>query len=109
LLFADVLRLGSGADDDPKSPGLLGNYDVLAGLYVVSGQAEPAAVVSRLRSALASSGDARVGVSELPNGCGCAVRLLGPSSRAVRAALRVAWDTARRAVLGAPAPNLRKG
>ena len=109
LLFADVLRLGSGTGEHPKSPGLLGDHEVVASLYVVSGQAEPAAVVARLRRALAPCADLLVGVSELPNACGCVVRLLGPSSRAVGTALRLAWDSARRAIIGAAAPNLRKG
>jgi urease accessory protein len=109
LLFADVLRLGSGVGEHPKSLGVLGNHDVLASLYVISGQAKPADLVARLRRALASCADVLVGVSELPNGCGCAARLLGPNSRVVQAARRLAWDTARRAILGAPAPNLRKG
>ena len=109
LLFADALRLGCAAGGHPKALGLLGDHDVLGALYVVSGQAEPAALVARLRRALASCGEVLVGVSELPNGCGCTVRLLGPSSRAVGGALTLAWDTARRAIIGAPAPNLRKG
>jgi hypothetical protein len=37
------------------------------------------------------------------------VRLLGPTSKAVKAALRTAWNEARLALLGSPAPNLRKG
>jgi urease accessory protein len=109
LLFADVLRLAPGSGEHPKSPGVLGNHDVIAGLYVISGQAEPADLVAHLRRALASSAEVLVGVSELPNGCGAGVRLLGPSSQAVQAAVRVGWDAARRALLGVPAPNLRKG
>jgi urease accessory protein len=109
LLFTDALRLAPGGGEHPKSPGLLGKHDVLASLYVISEQAEPAEVVTRAREALASRLDVLAGVSELPNGCGSAVRLLGPNSKTVQAALRQAWDAARRAILGAPAPNLRKG
>jgi urease accessory protein len=49
------------------------------------------------------------GVGELPNGCGVSVKLLGPTSKAVRAAVHTAWNAARLELLGVPAPNLRKG
>jgi len=49
------------------------------------------------------------GVSELPNGCGVSARILGRTSRSVRTALTSAWNAVRLAVLGAPAPDLRKG
>jgi urease accessory protein len=48
------------------------------------------------------------GASELPNGAGAWARVLGESSAAVSAALHAAWDEARRAVLGVPAPDRRK-
>jgi urease accessory protein UreH len=41
--------------------------------------------------------------------CGAAVRLLGTSGAAVQAALRSVWSAARLQLLGAPAPNRRKG
>ena len=49
------------------------------------------------------------GVSELPNHCGVVCRLLGDSSKTMQAAVTSAWSELRLAVLGAPAPNLRKG
>jgi urease accessory protein len=109
LLFSDVLRLGSRSGSSPTSIGLLGGYDVLAALYVISAQTETADVVTLLRSALAAHPDVLAGVSELPNGCGVSVRLLGPTSKAVRAAVEAAWNAARLELLGVPAPNLRKG
>jgi urease accessory protein len=48
------------------------------------------------------------GASELPNGCGAWVRALGDTSGEVAAALHAAWDEARLAVIGVPAPNRRK-
>jgi urease accessory protein len=109
LLFADVLRLRPGGGEAPRSIGLLGPYDVLAALYVISTVADARGLVELLRAALAGCSELCAGVSELPNGCGVAVRLLGPTSKAVQAAVRTAWDAARMELLGAPAPNLRKG
>jgi urease accessory protein len=109
LLFADVLRMTPGAGENPRSNGLLGPHDVIAALYVVSRRADPAAVVRLLQDALAASSEVLAGVSELPNGAGAAVKLLAPNSKSARTALRVAWNAARLELLGAPAPDLRKG
>jgi urease accessory protein len=107
-LFADVLRMRPRAGESPRSDGLLGAHDVISALYVITWQAAPADLVALLREGLTAS-EVLSGVSELPNGCGTAVRLLGSTSKAVRAALRTAWNAARVELLGIPAPNLRKG
>jgi urease accessory protein len=108
LAFADVVRLSPGAGERPTSSGLLGPYEVLSTLYVIS-RSDAADLVALLRAALTRSPEVLAGVSELPNRSGVAVKLLGPSSKAVQAALRTAWNAARLELLGTPAPNLRKG
>jgi urease accessory protein len=108
-LVADVLRLSPGAGEGPRSIGLLGGRDVIAALYVISAQTDPADVVVLLRAALTACPEVLPGVSELPNGCGVGVKILGSTSKAVQAALRTAWNAARLELLGTPAPNLRKG
>ena len=109
LLFWDVVRLGSADDRHPKSIGLLGEHDVVATLYVISRRTDPITMVEGLRTALESCLDVLGGVSELPNGCGVAVRLLGSTSKAVQTARATAWNTARVELLGTAAPTLRKG
>jgi urease accessory protein len=109
LLFTDVLRLDGRDADRPASIGLLGPYDVLAALYVIFEDGERADIATAVRAALSASSEVLAGISELPNRCGISVRLLGPTSKAVGAALRTAWNAARLGLLGAPAPNLRKG
>jgi urease accessory protein len=109
LLFADALRLSPCASRSPRSIGLLGAHDVIAALYVISGQTDAADMVAMLRTALAGTPDVLVGASELPNDSGAVVKLLGPTSKSVQGALRTAWNTARLDLLGTPAPNLRKG
>jgi urease accessory protein len=109
LLFADVLRLHPAAGDDPKSIGLLGAYDVVATLSIVTRKLDPTALVSLMRSALAAYPAVLASATELPDGCGAAARFLGTSSTAVQTALRSVWNAARLEMLGAPAPNLRKG
>jgi urease accessory protein len=109
LLFADVLRLRPEDGRDPRSMVLLGPYDVVATLYVITTRVAAASLVAELRSAVAACAGVVAGISELPNDGGAAVRILGPTSMAVRAAMRTAWNAARVALLGAPSPNLRKG
>ena len=108
LLFVDTLRLNPTRGDDPRAIGLLGT-EVVATLHVVTGRADPETLVRRLRAAVGTSSEVLAGVSELPNGCGASVRLLGASSKVVGPALRTAWNAARLALLCTPAPDLRKG
>jgi urease accessory protein len=109
LLFRDLLRMQPAAGDIPTSIGLLGGHDVLATLYVLTTQVAAARLVDVLRSALAECPSVLAGATELPNGCGAATRLLGASSAGVLAAMRTAWGAARRELLGASPPDLRKG
>jgi urease accessory protein len=108
LLFADTLRLRPTEGEGPRSLGLLGGSDVVATLYVVTQRTSAPRLVQLIRETM-TDGDVLAGVSELPNGCGASARLLGPTSKSVRAALANAWNAARLALLGAPAPDLRKG
>jgi urease accessory protein len=109
LLFADTLRLRPGEVGDPRSPGVLAGYDIVATLYVLTSRLPPPELVVVLRAALAQAPDVLAGVTELPAGCGAAVRLLGHRSGAVQAAMHAAWNRARVTLLGSPAPDLRKG
>ena len=108
LLFADVLRFRPAEGEGPRSLALLGGRDVIATLYVLTQRTCAAELVQLLRRAM-SGDDVLAGVSELPNDCGVSARFLGPTSKAVRAALTSAWSAARLALLGAAAPDLRKG
>jgi len=109
LLVADTLRLGAAGGAAPTSIGLLGPHDVLATFYVVTEEIDRATLVAVLRGALAGCPDVFAGASELPNACGAVVRMLGPSSKTVQAALRTIWNETRLTLLGTPAPDLRKG
>lgn len=107
LLFADRLKL-EPRSASPRSPGLLGSCDVLAALYIITRQLPAGTLVDRLHHCLATRPELLAGISELPNRCGAVVRILGHTSAAVAAALRAAWNEARLAVVGLPAPDLRK-
>jgi urease accessory protein len=108
LLFADTLRLNPREGGGLGSFALLGGSNVIATLYILTQRTSARELVDLLRQAT-SDGETLAGVSELPNHCGVSARLLGSTSKSVRATLTNAWNEARLALLGVPAPDLRKG
>jgi urease accessory protein len=108
LLFSDLLRLVP-QEEHPRSPALLGGFDVLASLFFITAGMNPASLTSTLRASLSDLPTAIAGVSELPNRCGVGVRVLAPTSKSAQSAVNSAWDAARRVLLGTTAPDLRKG
>lgn len=107
LHFTDALELAP-RHRPLRSPGRLGQHAVMATLYVISRRVPARALADRLHARIADVPDVLGGASELPNECGAWVRVLGGTSAGVSAALHAAWDEARLAVLGVPAPNRRK-
>jgi urease accessory protein len=101
LLFEDATDLHP-AERDPRRPGVMGDHDVLGTLYVVGD-----AAADPLHERVADATAARAGATALPNDAGVMVRALGDRA-AVSGALDAAWDEARRALVGAPAPERRK-
>lgn len=99
----------TGPDDDMVT----GGSDAIGTLFVLA--PGPAAdLAASMRAAIGSSvgvrwDEVRCGVSTLPEGCGAWARVVGGSPEAVDAAVRAVWSAARKHVLGAPAPDLRKG
>ncbi|MBC7297082.1 MAG: urease accessory protein UreD, partial [Dietzia sp.] len=99
----------TGPDDDMVT----GGSDAIGTLFVLA--PGPAAdLAASMRAAIGSSvgvrwDEVRCGVSTLPEGCGAWARVVGGSPEAVEAAVRAVWSAAREQVLGAPAPDLRKG
>jgi urease accessory protein len=108
LLFADQLELAPPAGP-PGSPGRLGTFPVLATLNVLAPAARRAGLADRLYTALDRQPGVLTGVTELPNDAGLGVRLLAATSTQATTALRAAWNQTRLQLLGAPAPDLRKG
>jgi len=107
LLFADRVHLAP-LQAPPHSMGRLGAYEVLATLFILTSRLPARELTDRLRACLAAHAEVLAGISELPNGCGISVRLLGLTSLAVKSAFHLAWNEARLALIGLPAPDLRK-
>ncbi|OIV37163.1 urease accessory protein [Mangrovactinospora gilvigrisea] len=123
LLAVDTVRLVPGQDAAGGSvdgPAVLGGHDVMASLFAVC-PGPAAELADALHAALdgvlggvsdgasdCASDGVRFGVSTLPDDCGAWLRILGDHPPAVTRALRAAWGAARRATIGADAPDLRK-
>ncbi|QCQ92916.1 urease accessory protein UreD [Rhodococcus sp. SGAir0479] len=108
LLAVDTVRL-QPAESPVTGPAVFGNHDVMGSLYVISPLASASALADALHGALeAVGGDARAGVSVLPDDCGAWVRVLGADTESVGEVVRAGWDAARRLLIGVPAPHIRR-
>ncbi|MBX0295227.1 urease accessory protein UreD [Haloarcula nitratireducens] len=105
-LFEDATHLAPG-ESDPAAPGVLGEFAVYGTLFVVAPGTDAAGTSDELH-AVVTDCEARAGATALPNGAGVAVRALGDRAETVQSALHAAWDSARRDLVGAPAPSGRK-
>jgi urease accessory protein len=108
LLVADMIKL-EPQRFSPRSPAILGEFGALGVLYVFSRGRPAAELAMTVRAALEEDAQTVNGVSELPNRAGISIRILGSSAYYVDRARTTAWNAAREALIGAPAPNMRKG
>lgn len=97
--FLDVTHL-TPATISPKRPGLLGTFDVLGTLHVVTGVISAPALSQRLHDLLHGQPGIIAGVSELPSGRGVTVRILGSRVEPVSAVIRAAVAVTRGGILG---------
>lgn len=97
-----------GAGRRADSPAGLGRHGVHATFFVLAPAGRLEGLQPALLARLELCTDVLTGVTLLPFEAGLLVRVLGASSIPVRAATHAAWDVARRHVVGAPAPDLRK-
>jgi urease accessory protein len=100
LEFLDIMHL-TPATIPPKRPGLLGRFDVLGTLHLLTGKGTAREFGDRLHRLLQEHGEILAGASELPSGRGVTVRILGRQVEPVAAALQAVFVVARAAILGA--------
>ena len=80
---------------DPKRPGLLGSYDVLGTLHILTAAVPARDLSDRLHGLLQNQPETLAGASELPSGRGVTVRVLGPRAEPVAAALQAVLTSVR--------------
>jgi urease accessory protein len=103
LEFLDVTHL-TPATISPKRPGLLGKFDVLGTLHLLTAAIPARDLSDRLHALLQEQREILGGASELPSGRGVTVRILGPRAEPVAAALQAALTTARATLLETASP-----
>ncbi len=98
LQFLDFMHL-TPATIAPKRPGLLGRFDVVGVLHLLTGKVPAREFSDHLHSLLQEQGEILAGSSELPFGRGVTVRILGGRVEPVAAALQAAIAAARATIL----------
>jgi urease accessory protein len=105
LLARDRYRL-HGNTLSRNLPGITGSWQCQGGFAVLSRRVPAAQIVESLRAAMPDDRSVYSGITRLPGECGAWVRLLAQDASALREALRRAWYSARKSLLGAePAPR----
>jgi len=99
LEFLDITHLAP-ASISPKRPGLLGKFDVLGTLHLVTAAVPARALSDQLYGILQDQPKVLGGAGELPSGRGVTVRIAGPRSEPVAAALGAVVAAARATLLG---------
>ena len=90
---------------DPSSPASP-NRCTFASMLILCDATLAKPVLDGLRETLPACVDVKAGASILSGGVG--VKIIGPDCLAVQSAVVCAWSVARRRLLGAPIPSLRK-
>jgi urease accessory protein len=108
LLVSDTLAFGHSAGR-ADTPGRLGPNPVHATFFALAGAAAVPRLYEVITQTLTDCVDVVAGATVLPQECGVAARILGPTSTTVRTAIHTTWQATRMHLLGAPAPDLRKG
>jgi urease accessory protein len=104
LVVRDAVMLGG--DASAARLGRLGRHLAMGTLYVVRAGFEALTLREAIDPSIAP--DIAVGASDLPNGAGAWLRVLGPDARSVLAVLRAGWASARRHILGFEPPIDRR-
>jgi len=105
LLARDRYRL-RGNTLSRNVPGITGSWPCQGGFVVLSRRVPAAQIIESLRTAMPDNRDVYSGVTKLPGECGAWVRVLAQDASALREALRRAWYSARKSLLGTePAPR----
>jgi urease accessory protein len=89
-------------------PGITGSWKCQGGFVVLSRRVPTTQMIESLRTAMPHDRDVYSGVTKLPGECGAWVRVLAQDASALREALRRAWYSARKSLLGAEPTPRRK-
>jgi urease accessory protein len=103
-LAVDVLDLGPSRRS-PEAAGMLGSSDYVASVIIGCPGHDVERLAAELDERLVHLAGSAGGVSVLPSDVGVVARVLAPSARGARAAVRTVWEGARLALTGLPLPT----
>ncbi|MFC7132338.1 MULTISPECIES: urease accessory protein UreD [Salinibaculum] len=106
LVCVDAVDL-QPATGVPADAATMGKYGVVGSLYIFAPTVEISPLTDAIHDRLETDGDTMTGVSELADGVGVAVRVLGNRMTDVSDAVTAAWDETRSATLAVGAPEDR--
>lgn len=102
LLFADPIRLVPD-EHDVSGPATMADFGVMASLYVITGAHPAQRVADTLHEAVTATG-LLGGAGVLPHDAGAWARVFADRSPETETAFHQTWNTARRLLIGSPAP-----
>lgn len=107
LRLADAARI-TPADSRVDSLGMMGGYDTVASIYVITEQRHVGPLQREIDGMILRDGAVAGGAAVAHNDSGVLVRLLGSGTEPVKSAVCGAARLVRSAVLGAPFTQVRK-
>jgi len=92
----------------PARPGVLRDGDYLVTVLAFAPARDAAQLASVVDRALTEASGVIGAAGELPNGAGVLARIVADDAPGAARGLRIAWGAARRELIGAPLPPVRK-
>ncbi|KKM88718.1 hypothetical protein LCGC14_1255950 [marine sediment metagenome] len=98
----------SPKQSNPKSLGIMGNWEVVANLYLLTKKIESRKLNDEIENTIQNTDNVCFASCALPRLDGIIIRILGKKSNDVVTVCRQIWNIIRIKLHGKPAPDLRK-
>jgi urease accessory protein len=93
---------------NPRSCGILGNWEIVANIYLLTKKVESKMLNAEIEGSLQKADNIYIASTVLPHSDGIIIRILGRKSIDVERVCKQIWNLIRMKLYGKPAPNLRK-
>ena len=93
---------------NPRSRGILGNWEIAANIYLLTKKVESKILNTEIESTIQKADNIYFASTVLPHSDGIIIRILGRKSNDVDIVCKQIWNIIRVKLHGKPAPDLRK-
>ena len=93
---------------NPRSSGILGNWDIVANIYLLTKKVESKVLNKEIERVIQKADNIYFASTILPHSDGIIIRILGRKSNDVDIFCKQIWNIIRMKLQGKPAPDLRK-